>query len=71
MKKILFALIAMATISFASCAGNATNQESTEETVETTIDSICPEETENDTIALQDSIEGEQPTEDTEVNVQE
>ena len=72
MKKLIFALIAMATISFASCAGNANNQEATEEeAVEITIDSVCPEEAENDTIALQDSIEGEQPAEAVETEVQE
>ena len=61
----------MATISFASCDGNATDQQVTEENVEITVDSICPEENENDTIALQDSINGEQPAETTETEVHE
>jgi hypothetical protein len=64
MKKIIFALIAMATISFASCAGNATNQQATEEeTVESVIDSVCAEEPETDEIVTLDSTESEQPTE--------
>jgi hypothetical protein len=64
MKKIIFALIAMATISFASCDGNATNQQATEEeTVESVIDSVCAEEPETDEIVTLDSTESEQPTE--------
>ena len=71
MKKIIFALIAMATISLASCAGNATDQQATEENVETTIDSVCPEEPETDTIVALDSVESEQPAEATETETQE
>ena len=65
MKKIIFALIAMVTISFASCVGNATNHEATEENVETTIDSVCNEEPNNDTVVFVDTIESEQAVEAT------
>lgn len=63
MKKLIFALIAMATISLASCAGNATNQEATEETTETVIDSVCPEEPENDSVVFDGTIESKPSTE--------
>lgn len=71
MKKIIFALIAMATISFASCVGNATNQEATEEPVETTIDSVCNEQPNSDTVVFVDTIESEQTTEATETETKE
>ncbi len=71
MKKLIFALITMATISLASCVGNATNQEATEETVETTIDSVCNEEPNGDTIVFVGGIELEQTTEATETETQE
>lgn len=62
MKKLIFALIAMATISFASCVGNATNQEPTEETTETVVDTLCIDEPENDTIVfIEDSTVAEEP----------
>ena len=64
MKKLIFALIAMATISLASCCdGNATNQETTGETTETVIDSVCNEETENDSVISVDTIESKPSTE--------
>ena len=71
MKKLIFALIAMATISFASCAGNATDQQATEENVEIILDTVCPEEPETDTIVVLDSVVSEQPAEATETEVQE
>ena len=62
MKKLIFALIALATISFASCNGNATNQEPTEETTETVIDSVWFDEPENDTIVfIEDTTVVEEP----------
>ena len=64
MKKIVFALIAMATISLTSCCdGKTTNQETTEETVETVIDSVCNEELENDSVISVDSTENKPSTE--------
>ncbi len=62
MKKFIFALIAMVTISFASCAGNTNNQEPTEETTETVIDSVWFDEPEDDTIVfIEDSTVVEEP----------
>ena len=64
MKKFIFALIAMAAFSLASCAGSATNQQATEEeTVEAVIDRGVSEEPETDEIVSLDSTESEQPTE--------
>jgi len=64
MKKFIFALIVMATFSLASCGGNATNQQTTEEeTVEAVVDSVCSEEHETDEIVSLDSTENEQHSE--------
>lgn len=60
MKKFIFALIALTTISIASCCdGNTTNQETTKET----IDSVCNEEPENDSVISVDSTENKLTTE--------
>ena len=64
MKKLIFALIAMATISLASCGdGNTTNQETTKETTETVIDSVCNKEPENDSVVFDGTIENKPSTE--------
>jgi hypothetical protein len=64
MKKFIFALITLTTISIASCCdGNTTNQETTEKTTETVIDSVCNEEPENDSVVSVDTIESKPSTE--------
>ena len=63
MKKLMFALVAMATITLVSCGGNASNKEPQEIEAEATFDSVYFEEPEDDTIVLADTTEGEQFTE--------